>query len=65
MIMRKLKLILAAILMASVLGIGVFAQKGSDGNKRPPKEDNKVKVKDKEPKPPQNSNQGNNNKRRP
>jgi hypothetical protein len=62
--MRKLKRILAAILVALVIGIGAFAQKGGD-DKRPPKEDNKVKVKEK---PPQNSNQGssgNTNKRRP
>jgi hypothetical protein len=62
--MKKLKRVLAAILMASVIGIGAFAQKGG-GDKRPPKEDNKVKVKEK---PPQNSNQGNSgnsNKRRP
>ena len=62
--MKKLKRILAAILVASVIGIGAFAQRGGD-DKRPPKEDNKVKVKEK---PPQNSNRGNSgntNKRRP
>lgn len=66
MTMRKLKRVLAAIMMASVIGIATFAQKGGD-DKRPPKEDNKVKVRDKE-KPPQNSNQGNSgnsNRRRP
>lgn len=63
--MRKLKRILAAILVALVIGIGAFAQKGGD-DRRPPKEDNKVKVRDKDKQ--QNNNQGssgNTNKRRP
>jgi len=58
--MRKLRRMLAAALMASVIGIGGFAQK-NDNDRRPPKEDNKVKEGNK--RPPQNSNQGNNNRR--
>ena len=62
--MRTLKRVLAAILMASVIGVGAFAQKGSD-DKRPPKEDNKVKEKEKKPQNSNQGNSGNTNKRRP
>ena len=63
--MRKLKQILAVILMTSALGIGAFGQKNND-DKRPPKDANPVKVRDKDKQPPK-SNEGNKNdgKRKP
>jgi len=56
--MKSFKRLMAAVLMASVIGISGFAQK-NDNDRRPPKEDNKVKEGNKRP-PPQNSNRGNN-----
>ncbi len=55
--MRKLKQILAVILMTSVIGIGAFGQK-KDDDKRPPKDANPVKVRDKDKPPPSNNRGG-------
>ena len=49
------KLIAAA--MIGFLSVGVFAQKGKGGDKRPPKSETKVVVEPKREKPPQNSKQ--------
>jgi hypothetical protein len=63
--MRKLKQILAVILMTSAMGIAAFGQKNND-DKRPPKDPHPVKVRDKD-KPPPNNNRGgkNDSKRKP
>ena len=60
--MIKLRQLLAAILMAFVIGVagvGGFAQK-NDNDRRPPKEGSRVKEGNK--RPPPNTSQGNNNK---
>ena len=57
--MIKLRQLLAAILMALVIGVDGFAQK-NDNDRRPPKEGSKVKEGNK--RPPPNTSQGNNNK---
>jgi len=59
--MKKLRLILVAILMGTTISVGAFAQKGN--NNRPPK-DPPSKVIEKEKPPPSNNNQGNSNKPR-
>lgn len=50
--MKKLRLILMAVLIGTMVSVGGFAQKGNDN--RPPKEDQKIKEKEKPP--PTNSN---------
>lgn len=60
--MFDLKRKLLAIAVGLLLSMGVFAQK-QGGDKRPPKDDNKVVVQPKGEKPPQNNNnQGNRGK---
>ena len=44
-----------AALMSCVLSVGAFGQKQGE-TQRPPKPDNRVVVKEKEPRPPQNNN---------
>ena len=62
--MKKLRLILVAALMGTMLSVGAFAQKGNDN--RPPKEQPKVVDKEKGQKPPpSNNNQSNNKPRKP
>jgi hypothetical protein len=56
--MKQVRLILLAVMigaMASVASSGVFAQRGSNDN-RPPKEQPKIKDKDKPPPSNNNSN---------
>lgn len=52
--MFDLKRKLAAVMIGCLLSVGVFGQK--QDNPRPPKEETKVVVKPKEPRPPQNNN---------
>lgn len=52
--MKKLRLILVAVLMGTMLSVGGFAQKGKDN--RPPKEQPKVVDKEKEKPPPKDQN---------
>jgi hypothetical protein len=59
--MRKLRQILLAVLIGTMLSVGAFGQKNSNDN-RPPKEPQKVKEKEKPP--PSNNNQNNSNKPR-
>jgi hypothetical protein len=59
--MRKLRIILVAVLMGTMISIGAFAQKGGNDN-RPPKDNPKVVEKPKPP--PSNNNQSNSNKPR-
>ncbi|MDQ5845379.1 MAG: hypothetical protein M3539_08805 [Acidobacteriota bacterium] len=60
--MFDLKRKLLAIAVGCFLSMGVFAQK-QGGDKRPPKDDNRVVVQPKGEKPPQNNNnQGNRGK---
>ncbi|MDX6575093.1 MAG: hypothetical protein QOE96_1046 [Blastocatellia bacterium] len=59
--MRKLKQILVAILLGTMISAGVFAQKGNDN--RPPKEPQRVKEKEKPP--PSNRNQNSNKRDKP
>jgi len=60
--MKKLRRILVAVLMGSMMSVGAFAQKNDN---RPPKEQPKVVDKEKEQKPPpSNNNQSNSNKPR-
>lgn len=61
--MRKLKRILAVILMTSVVGVAAFGQKDND-NKRPPKDPTPVKVRDKDNKPPPDNKGGKDDGRR-
>jgi hypothetical protein len=62
--MKKLRLSLVAVLMGTMLSVGVFAQKGNDN--RPPKEQPKVVDKEKGQRPPpSNNNQSNNKPRKP
>jgi hypothetical protein len=62
--MKKVRLILVAVLMGTMLSVGGFAQKGNDN--RPPKEQPKVVDKEKGQKPPpSNNNQSNNKPRKP
>ena len=65
--MRKLKLILAAILIGTTISVGAFAQKNDNrGNdNRPPKETPRVVDKEKEKPPPSNNNQNSNRPRKP
>jgi hypothetical protein len=60
--MKKLRRILVAVLMGTIIPVGVFAQKNSNDN-RPPKDNGKVVEKPKPP--PSNSNQSNSNKKKP
>ena len=60
--MRKLRRILVAVLIGTMLSVGALGQKGNDN--RPPKEQPKVVDKEKEKPPPSNNNQSNNNKPR-
>jgi len=53
--MLDLKRKLMAVAIVGMLCMGVFAQK-QGGDQRPPKEQNKVVVTPKEPRPPQNNN---------
>lgn len=53
--MFDLKRKIMAVAIGCMLSVGVFGQKQGD-TQRPPKPDNKVVVKDKEPRPPQNNN---------
>ncbi|HKP36202.1 MAG TPA: hypothetical protein VJT71_05040 [Pyrinomonadaceae bacterium] len=52
--MKKVRAILLAMLVGSMVSAGAFAQKGGGNSNRPPKEDEKIKEKDKPP--PSNSN---------
>jgi hypothetical protein len=61
-VMKKLRQILVAVLMGTMMSVGVFAQKGNDN--RPPEEQPKVVDKEKEQKPPPSNNNQNNNKPR-
>jgi hypothetical protein len=54
--MFNLKQRVAAVMIAGLLPVGAFAQKQGGGDKRPPKDDNRVVVQPKGEKPPQNSN---------
>jgi len=63
-IMKKLKQMLAGAMMVAILSAGAFAQKKGEEPKRPPKDDNKVVVREK-PSPNSNSNQGNRGERKP
>jgi hypothetical protein len=65
--MKKLKRMLAAIMVAGVISAGAFAQKPKEEPKRPPKDpDNKVVVKEKPaPNNNSNSNRGNRGDRKP
>ncbi|MDX6610846.1 MAG: hypothetical protein QOD75_32 [Blastocatellia bacterium] len=64
--MKKLKRMMAGMMMGAILSAGAFAQKPKDEPKRPPKDpDNKVVVKDKQPAPNSNTNQGNRGERKP
>jgi hypothetical protein len=57
--MTKLKRKLLAAAISCLICVGTFAQK-QQGDKRPPKDQNKVVVTDKKnDRPPQNNNQGN------
>jgi hypothetical protein len=49
---------LTAAVMIGFLSMGVFAQKGKGGDKRPPKSGTKVVVEPKREKPPPDRNQG-------
>lgn len=51
--MKKLRAIILAVLVGAMVPVGAFAQKGGNDN-RPPKEDGKIKEKEKPP--PSNSN---------
>ncbi len=62
MVMEKLRRILVAMLMGTMLSVGVFAQKNDN---RPPKEQPRVVDKEKEKPPPSNNNQSNSNKKKP
>ena len=65
--MKKLKRMLAGMVMVGIISAGVFAQKPKEEPKRPPKDpDNKVVVKDKQPGPNSNNNsRGNRGERKP
>jgi Spy/CpxP family protein refolding chaperone len=61
--MKKVRRIVVAMLMGTMLSVGVFAQKNDN---RPPKEQPKVVDKEKGQKPPpSNNNQSNNKPRKP
>jgi len=60
--MKKVRLILVAVLMGTMLSVGGYAQKGNDN--RPPKEQPRVVDKEKG-KPPPKENQNNNKPRKP
>ena len=60
--MKKVRQILVAVLMGTMLSVGGFAQKGNDN--RPPKEQPKVVDKEKKP-PPSNNNSNSNRPRKP
>jgi len=61
--MKKLKRLLAGIMMVGIISVGALAQKKEEP-KRPPKDpDNKVVVKDKQPN--NNNNSGNRGERKP
>ena len=63
--MKKLKRMLAGMVMVGIISAGAFAQKPKEEPKRPPKQaDNKVVVKEK-PAPNSNPNQGNRGERKP
>jgi hypothetical protein len=52
--MKKVRAILLAVLIGTMVPVGAFAQKGGGNDNRPPKEDEKIKERDKPP--PSNSN---------
>jgi hypothetical protein len=60
-VMRKLKRVLVAVLIGTVISLGAFAQRNGNDN-RPPKDNGKVVEKPKPP--PSNNNQSNSNKPR-
>jgi hypothetical protein len=66
--MKALKRILTLALMAAILGVAALTQApafGQRGNQnRPPKEQPKIKEKDKPP-PSNSNNQGNSNRKKP
>jgi len=62
--MKELKRILLGMLVATVVAAGAFAQKNSNDN-RPPKGNEKIVEKPKEPKPPPHSNSNNSNRKKP
>ena len=47
---------LVAVMVGLMLSVGAFAQKDRGGDKRPPKDENRVVVQPKGEKPPQNNN---------
>ncbi len=60
---RKLSVLVMGCLLLGAVPLGVFAQK-QGGDKRPPKDDNKVVVQPKgEKPPPSNNNQGQGDKK--
>ena len=61
--MKKVRLILVAGLMGTMLSVSGFAQKGNDN--RPPKEQPRVVDKEKGKPPPKDNNQNNNKPRKP
>jgi len=66
--MKELRRIFMVVLMAAILSIPAFTQMTAFGQKndnRPPKEQPKVKEKDKPPPSNSNNSQGNNNRRKP
>jgi len=63
--MKKLKRMLAGVVMVGIISAGAFAQKPKgEEPKRPPKPAEKVVVKEK-PAPNSNTNQGNRGERKP
>jgi hypothetical protein len=63
-VMKQLKRILMAMLVASVVTACTFAQKNNNDN-RPPKEQPKIVEKPKSPPSDTNNNSGNSNKKKP
>ncbi len=61
--MKKVRGILVAVLMGTMLSVSVCAQKGNDN--RPPKERPRVVDKEKGKPPPSNNNQSNSKPKKP